>query len=67
MARKRRRKPGLQRCAICGEFQLPGELTSSICLVCLGRVAVKRRRPPAARRPGERGAVEQEALEAASA
>ncbi len=53
MARKkRRRKPGLQRCSNCGEFQLPEELHHRICLICLGHVAMKRRR--AATAPGAR-------------
>jgi ribosomal protein L32 len=70
MARKKRRKPGLQRCANCGEFQLPQELEHRICMVCLGLIAVKpKRRPPAAapKRPDEANAVQGKALEAASA
>ena len=59
MARKkRRRKPGLQRCSNCGEFQLPEELHFRICLICLGQVAVKTRRP--ARAPGARAEATEE-------
>jgi len=43
MAKKRRRhKPGLQRCSICGSYQLVQEMESRICMACLGLVAVKR-------------------------
>ncbi len=42
MAKKRRRKPGLQRCSICGTYQLAQELEAHICLACLGRVGIKR-------------------------
>ena len=42
MAKKRRRKPGLQRCSICGSYQLGPELENGICLACLGLVGVKR-------------------------
>jgi ribosomal protein L32 len=49
MAKKRRRKPGLQRCSICGSYQLTQELEGRICLACLGLVGVKRWRPKGAR------------------
>jgi hypothetical protein len=42
MAKKRRRKSGLQRCSICGSYQLLPELENGICLACLGLVGVKR-------------------------
>ena len=54
MAKKRRRKPGLQRCSICGAFQLVQEMEARICLACLGLVGVKRWRTKAgacSRRP----------------
>jgi len=58
MAKKRRRKPGLQRCSICGGYQLVQEMESRICLACLGLVGVKRWRPKNGRAPDESSAVE---------
>lgn len=49
MAKKRRRKPGLQRCSICGGFQLTQEMEARICLACRGLVGIKRWRPKGAR------------------
>jgi hypothetical protein len=62
--RQRRRKPGLQRCSICGSYQLAAELERRVCLTCLGRVAVKRWRPKDARGAG---GGEQDAAETAVA
>ena len=45
MAKKRRRKPGLQRCLVCGAYQLIPELERGICLACLGLVGLKHKRP----------------------
>ena len=59
MAKKRRRKPGLQRCSICGAYQLVKEMESRICLACLGLVGVKRWRPKNARNPDELPAAEE--------
>lgn len=66
--RPRRRKPGLQRCSICGAYQLPAELEHGVCLTCLGRVAVKRWRPRDTRQSatGGRDAAEKAAAEAIS-
>ncbi|HZT08433.1 MAG TPA: hypothetical protein VFC51_15525 [Chloroflexota bacterium] len=58
MAKKRRRKPGLQRCSICGSYQLIQEMEGRICLACLGRVGVKRWRPKTARDRDELAAPE---------
>lgn len=49
MAKKRRRKHGLQRCSICGGYQLVQELEGRICLPCLGLVGVKHWRSKPAR------------------
>jgi hypothetical protein len=62
MAKKRRRKPGLQRCSICGGYQLVQEMESRICLACLGLVGVKRWRTKAGRAPDAPGAVEEAAV-----
>jgi hypothetical protein len=51
MAKKRRRKPGLQRCSICGGYQLVQEMEARICLACLGLVGVKRWRSKNGRTP----------------
>jgi hypothetical protein len=59
MAKKRRRKPGLQRCSICGAYQLAQEMESRICLACLGLVGVKRWRSKNGRAPDAPGAVEE--------
>ena len=67
MAKKRRRKPGLQRCLICGGYQLVQEMESRICLACLGRVGVKRWRPKSARDPDELADAETAAAGAVSA
>src|SRR5437588_713638 len=41
MAKKRRRhKPGLQRCSNCGAFQLVKEMEYRVCMACLGLLAV---------------------------
>jgi hypothetical protein len=61
MAKKRRRKPGLQRCSICGSYQLAQELEGRICLACLGRVGVKRWRPKGGRDRDELVVVEKAA------
>ena len=61
MAKKRRRKPGLQRCSICGTYQLAQELEAHICLACLGRVGIKRWGRRNARDPDESEAVEKAA------
>jgi hypothetical protein len=61
--RQRRRKPGLQRCSICGAYQLAAELERRVCLTCLGRVAVKRWRPKDTRSAGS--GDEQDAAETA--
>ncbi|MBM2809748.1 MAG: hypothetical protein HW416_507 [Chloroflexi bacterium] len=53
MAKKRRRKPGLQRCMVCGSYQLGPELENRICLACLGLVGVKRWRGKPTQRPNE--------------
>ena len=66
MAKKRRRKPGLQRCSICGSYQLTQELEGRICLACLGRVGVKRWRPKTGRGPDELAAEEEAAAGARS-
>lgn len=58
MAKKRRRKPGLQSCSICGRHQLVQELQSGICLMCLGLVGVKQWRPKGSRQPEEMQSVE---------
>ena len=62
MAKKRRRKPGLQRCSICGSYQLVQEMESHICLACLGLVGVKRWRPKTGRDRDELAAVETAAV-----
>jgi hypothetical protein len=64
--RQRRRKPGLQRCLICGSYQLAQELERHVCLTCLGRVAVKRWRPKDARANSEQDAAETAVVEAIS-
>ncbi|MEA2639362.1 MAG: hypothetical protein QOF51_756 [Chloroflexota bacterium] len=66
MAKKRRRhKPGLQRCSICGSYQLVKEMEYRICMACLGLVAVKRWRAKGARTPdGEMDIAEKVAVEA---
>ncbi len=64
--RQRRRKPGLQRCSICGAYQLAAELERRICMTCLGLVAVKRWRPKDARGQAERDAAETAVVEAIS-
>ena len=68
--RQRRRKPGLQRCSICGAYQLAAELERRICMNCLGLIAVKRWRPKDARvgsgPSGERDAAEKAVAEAVS-
>ena len=58
MAKKRRRKPGLQRCSICGGYQLVQEMESRICLACLGLVGVKRWRSKTGRTPDAPAAAE---------
>ena len=58
MAKKRRRKPGLQRCSICGGYQLSQEMESRICLACLGLVGVKRWRSKTGRAPDGLAVVE---------
>jgi len=69
MAKKRRRKPGLQRCSICGGYQLVQEMESRICLACLGLVGVKRWRSKNGngRAPDETAAVEGAAAGATTA
>ena len=62
MAKKRRRKPGLQRCSNCGSYQLVQEMESRICLPCLGLVGVKRWRPKNGRDRDELAAVEKVAV-----
>jgi len=62
MAKKRRRKPGLQRCSICGGYQLVQEMESRICLACLGLVGVKRWRTKSGRAPDAPAAVEEAAV-----
>ena len=62
MAKKRRRKPGLQRCSICGSYQLVLEMEGRICLACLGRVGVKRWRPKNGRDRDELATVEKAAV-----
>lgn len=65
--RQRRRKPGLQRCSICGAYQLAAELERRVCMSCLGLVAVKRWRPKDARtNNGEQDAAETAVVEAIS-
>lgn len=65
--RQRRRKPGLQRCSICGAYQLAQELERHVCMTCLGLVAVKRWRPKDARaRDSEQDAAETAVVEAIS-
>ncbi len=65
--RQRRRKPGLQRCSICGAYQLALELERRVCMTCLGLVAVKRWRPKGARDPNsEPDAAETAVVEAIS-
>jgi hypothetical protein len=66
MAKKRRRKPGLQRCSICGGYQLVQEMESRICLACLGLVGVKRWRPKSTREPDELADAEKAAAGAAA-
>ena len=66
MAKKRRRKPGLQRCSICGSYQLVQEMESRICLACLGLVGVKRWRPKNGRDRDELAAVEKAAVRSGS-
>ena len=61
MAKKRRRKPGLQRCSVCGTYQLAQELEAHICLACLGRVGVKRWGKRATRDPDESEALDKAA------
>jgi hypothetical protein len=58
MAKKRRRKPGLQRCSICGGYQLVSEMEARICLACRGLVGVKHWRPREVRNRGEPAATE---------
>lgn len=67
MAKKRRRKPGLQRCLICGGFQLVQEMESRICLACLGLVGVKRWRSKNVRAPDGPAAAEEAAAGATTA
>src|SRR5688572_2174550 len=65
--RQRRRKPGLQRCSICGAYQLAAELERRICMNCLGLIAVKRWRPKDARPGGPGNNGEPDAAEKAVA
>ena len=67
MAKKRRRKPGLQRCSICGSYQLVQEMESRICLACLGLVGVKRWRTKTGRAPDGQPAVDEAAVGARTA
>ncbi len=67
MAKKRRRKPGLQRCSICGSYQLVQEMEGRICLACLGRVGVKHWRPKNSRDRDELAAGETAAVRPGSA
>ena len=62
MAKKRRRKPGLQRCSICGTYQLVAEMESRVCLACLGLVGVKHWRPKGGRDRDELDAPDQAAV-----
>ena len=66
MAKKRRRKSGLQRCSICGAYHLVQEMESRICLACLGLVGVKRWRTKNGRAP-DAPAVEEAAAGARTA
>jgi hypothetical protein len=67
MAKKRRRKPGLQRCSVCGGYQLAQELENSICLACLGLVGVKRWRGKTGTRKGNEPAAAGQAVAGATA
>ena len=66
MAKKRRRhKPGLQRCSNCGSFQLVTEMENRVCMACLGLVAIKRWRTKGGRDlDGEMEPAEKVAAEA---
>jgi hypothetical protein len=67
MAKKRRRKPGLQRCSICGSYQLVQELERGVCLPCLGLVGVKHKRPKVVQAREEIAAAEPVVLKPKSA